>query len=454
MRRAYLLMFCCVIVPIVFGHGHFTSSYAPSCDVDRAEIDRIIKNTTETLEQNGYVVKEGQFKVFQSDSFGANPSNPYVTYFYPGVVESRLPIFSLKENAAVVFVGCTPATASYFSFRSYAFFEDRKIVFASLGDSLNNLVINTTKSNGNNLRASGGQLTAVVTTADGRTFEALGDALASSGLSKESVNLDAIPSDTLQMSKIKFIMLHRASVWESSKERDAYFAQSRRVLFVEAPKRVPTRPIPTLPLRKQGTGISELSIKGLRNDFDQLRNAVIERMKSLGYALQAETIPYDLGLDGATCIREGTNCKGDNHDTHYLAYKGGKFEDSNTVTALVGSNSVVTKKCTYTNIGLYKIRRFPVLNVTKLTATSVSVDNRAFLGSAAEYGVESDLVFAHMINRTCSDGNGHCTAVSSSEIPGDSEWALAYRTYLEPATATAPKLDELLLPRILKFVKD
>ena len=106
-----------------------------------------------------------------------------MTYYHPGLIDSRYPIFSMKENSAVIFVGCTPSSTSYFSWRSYAFFSRRQLVFASLGDSLNNLVINTTSDDGN----TGGQLTSVITTADATMYQELTSVLSDNGVTHQSL---------------------------------------------------------------------------------------------------------------------------------------------------------------------------------------------------------------------------------------------------------------------------
>lgn len=426
--------------------GVVNSHVTPSCDANLDEIKKILTNTADTLRGDGYSVTEGSFKVFASDLFGANPGNPYVTYFHPGAVASRLPLFSLTETSGVVFAGCTPKSAAYFSWRSYAFTSEHRIVFASLGDSLNNIVINTTGSAATT--GSGGRLTAVITTADAGTYATVGKALRGAGLDADAVNLDAIPSDLLDMNRVEFIMLHRASVWNSSAEKSAYFAQERPILFIDAPKNATKNPLPTLPLRPSGTGVCESSMPGVKEGLEAIRSGVERKMNQFGYELMNESTLHDLGLDGFACLRAGTDCKGDNHDTHYLTYQDDSFTEDDAYV-IVGTNSVETGKCTYTNLGLYRVSHGVVINRTKVKSTNITADDRKFIGSAAFYGAATNSVFAYLLNRTCS--TEFCTSVDEKNVPRGSSWALAYRTYLEPPTATAPKLSELSLPKVLKF---
>merc|ERR1711871_431003 len=150
---------------IVASHGQL-----PTCDYSPTQVDALNDAVVAKLRKNKFTVVEGQMKIFNSSSFGANPGNPYVCYFHPGYVGSRLPVFKLSPQTAVLFLGCTPKTTTYFSWRSYAYSSGVHLTFASLGDSLNHLVINTTGSSSsghrNSTAAVGGRLTAVVTTAD------------------------------------------------------------------------------------------------------------------------------------------------------------------------------------------------------------------------------------------------------------------------------------------------
>ncbi len=95
--------------------------------------------------------------------FHGNPSSPYGTYSFA----DKLPFWHLDETDAVVFFGCTPPPVKYFSLRSYAIgtFHDLlpTFLFASLGDSTNQLVINTTAGP---TEEPFGKTTVVTTTAD------------------------------------------------------------------------------------------------------------------------------------------------------------------------------------------------------------------------------------------------------------------------------------------------
>lgn len=412
----------------------------PSCDFSPEQIEKWAVSTISSLKSKGYKVVEGGFRVYNSTGFGANPGNPYVTYFHPGLVRGKEPIFKLSEKDAVLFLGCTPSSAAYYSWRSYAFFEDFKLLFASLGDSLNNLVINATASEKNK-----GRTAAVVTTADKGTYQEISGALARAGFSKSAHNLDAIPSSLIDMGRTQFLMLHRASVWGSESERQAYFAQNRKVYFITPPDDAVAAPFPVLPLRTPGNGKLEADVPEVKANLGMLKQNVIASMKQKGYKLTNESQVWDLHLDGFECLKEKSNCLGDNRDTHYLVYKDDNFVRSD-VYVIMGANSVKTSKCTYTNIGIYKTG-----GIRRQTSTTLTLDDRQMLGSAKEFNVDTDFVFTYSLQAKCN-GSKFCLEVGE-QIPADQSWAFAYRTYLEPATGTGPKLSELVLPTVLKFSK-
>lgn len=61
-----------------------------------------------------------------------------------------------------------------------------------------------------------------------------------------------------------------------------------------------------------------------------------------------------------------------------------------------------------------------------------------------------DNVFQYEIGRNCRR-NKYCMQLSTAQLPTANAWALIYRTYLEPATKTAPKLSEIYSPTVLQF---
>lgn len=425
-----------------------------ACDTTVAYRAASVNTTLSALRAKGYDVAEGKFEVFNSTGFGANPSNPYVTYKFGLHKLGDLPVFKFDPRAALLFVGCTPSGVRYFSWRSYLMTEGASLVFASLGDSLNNLVIKTT-GNG----TAFGRTAAVVTTGDSGTLKDVNDALTLAGLG-DVVNLDAYDPTIIPEGLIssRFIMLHRASVWSNADEKKAYFAQERSVYMVTPPKSTAALPLPPVPVRHRGSGTREQDLipnfeaalaaltEGVRRYFT---NATSGPGNGTVRHLLNTSITVNRALYGLDCIKSKSDCLGDNHDTNYIHSDRAPLASTDAYV-FVGTNCVRNTKCTYSNIGIYK---------GALTTTPLAVNYRKMDGSAAYYAPSldpavADQLFAYAIMRSCPEGNPFCLEIGTDIVKSPShggDWFAIYRTYLEPSTRTGPLVTELVLPQLMHF---
>ena len=152
-------------------------------------------------------------------------------------------------------------------------------------------------------------------------------------------------------------------------------------------------------------------------------------------------------LYGLDCVKEKTNCLGDNHDTNYIHSSRVPLASTDAFV-FIGTNCVRNNKCTYSNIGFYK---------GHLTSTPLSVDYRKMIGSAAYYAPSldpavADRLFAYAVMRECPKGNPFCIEIGTDVVkPKTGDWFAIYRTYLEPATKTGPLVTELVLPQLMHF---
>lgn len=324
------------------------------------------------------------------------------------------------------------------------------LVFASLGDSLNNLVINTTSADPKDVFQ---KTTAVLTTADATTYSDIRGALRRAKFDTSAINLDDVPANRLNFALDTFIMLHRTSIWASNEDREAYYAQpARSVYFIKAPNNQTADALPPVPIRARGTGKSEEMIEGLPAALKQLNQAVRRKVSvNRTFISSANTTNYP--LDGFFCLEENTNCLGDNHDTNYIRSPNYPMAEED-LYAVTGVNHVATSKCTYVNLGIYKLNT----GRKSLTSSKLSVDDRKFVGSARLFTPESklaDKLFVVFLARNCSlnpvIAHAPCLSVGIDIIPANAEWEFVYRTYLEPSTRTGPLVDELILPQVMHF---
>ncbi|HEY0252682.1 MAG TPA: hypothetical protein VGC41_14200, partial [Kofleriaceae bacterium] len=134
------------------------SSSAPGPDAAPPPLDFATAFST-----SGFTAGAGTFEFLdltqccESSCAGNNPSSPYGTLFVPAGPDETTPNpharpdglsdgFRLRADEAVVFVGTTPPDAKYFGFTPYLNDDGnggRRVVAASIAETLNDLVIGT-----------------------------------------------------------------------------------------------------------------------------------------------------------------------------------------------------------------------------------------------------------------------------------------------------------------------
>lgn len=428
----------------------------PTCDYSNEELYSMNENVKTNLLERGFTVREGRFHIGDFSGFASNPGTPYFPYFL-NEQQKFSTAFKMNATSAVLFLGCTPSSAKYFSWRSYAFNAKYKTVFASLGDSTNNLVINTTSSV---LEDSSGKLTAVVTTADGTTLSTITTVLEEAGAPSGIVNVDAIPSTRVNLiadPSLNFMMLHRANIWTDKRKEIEYAAQVRRIFLIHPPSHQEFDPLPEVPLRVPGNGKNEIDQPGVQQDLNMLHDTIVTSIESASYRLVSNITMFERKKDGFECIENRQNCKGDNRDARYIDYRSYNGFKKKDLYVIVGTNSAATGKCVYTSFGLYQLN--PVTDSSdQLIATNITIDDSQIKHSASAFGIDNDKLIAYVISRNCNKIPRHmreyCLKVGYDpvkEIPSKTAWALGYRAYLDPETKTGPLSSELVLPQILKF---
>ena len=184
-----------------------------ACDVDAThQYDVVLAELT----NKNYTYSAAVMRVKDIQSFGANSGNPYLVYDEMPEQKTLLgvPYWEMRPADAVLFIGCTPPAAKYFSWRSYLFRGGGdRLVFASMGDSSNNLVVHTQGSSAADARF------ALVTTGDATTYADVSSALDIAGLGS-ATNLDQVELTLFDGESAYYTMLHRASVWDNSTARE------------------------------------------------------------------------------------------------------------------------------------------------------------------------------------------------------------------------------------------
>jgi len=213
--------------------GYAADTHADKKDTGSISPRKIAAFRT-ALEEDGFVVKEGSFGMVDVVSLccsgvlpsclGNNGSFPYLMYTIPPgeeqtVGKSNPWTFQLRPDEAIVFIGRTPPPVSYFSYRSYlmtrysASEQTRKKIFASLGDTLNDLSI---KTKGMRVGDPFDQDMIIVTTADMGIEQRIHKAARRSALPSDIINTDVIPSPAVKLGfnsdSDEFAFLHRIAL--------------------------------------------------------------------------------------------------------------------------------------------------------------------------------------------------------------------------------------------------
>lgn len=388
-----------------------------------------------------------------------------------------------------------------------------QLLFASLGDSLNHLVLNTTASP---KAPVFGATTAVLSTADAESFAQVQAALEAASFPVSAVNLDLLPSDFINLGHgildAYLTMLHRASVFDDPRDAEEYYATSHSVYILTPPDGAAS-PLPRPSLRTSGSGKSERDIPGVVGGVELLNQTVVVAVERGGLGLSSSVSLQNFMVDAKTgqelhgldCITKNVMCEGDNYDTQYLsasracmfhshahnarittqkpakrtdscathlpAHPGGHLSPLVSLTlplgpddvwVILGTEHTKTGKCSYTNFGLY-YSDTPGTSHTLPKSTNLTVSDHKLLGSAASFAPTLDppvapLLFAYAIARNCSSiarfgfNSKYCLEVDSDPaIPPDAGLAIAVRSYLDPVTATRPAISEMILPTVLFF---
>jgi hypothetical protein len=390
--------------------------------------------------------------------FGNNPSSPYGELFVPRGpgqttanpgerADGTSPIWRIREDEAIVFVGPTPPRAVYYGFTPYLFDRQsgptRDTIFASLSDTLNLDVIHTAGGEG----APFAKETAIVITANATTRATVHAALATAGVAEGEVNDLAVPEAVVHLgldtASDTLTVLLRVALFDSEAEKADYLAAPGGAVFRVTPRvALAAAPLSVPADRPRGTGTDE----GARSaDVKALHDAIVAAYPSLG---RAEIAGAVLAVDPAQCIASGRGCNGDNRDALYstMTPTPFRFMDSDQLV-VYGVDHHASGKAAYSNVSVYDLANLYGV---------ASIDSRSWPGTADDYlpgDTRAKGLFAWTVARHCPAGAMHCTEIPDGcpGVPIDHPAMIASRAYLEPSTHTGPLSSELIIDRAVLF---
>ena len=458
----------------------------------------------QALEKDGFTVQKGGLgfldliKLYNSgvlpSAYGNNPATKYLSYFVPPAPGYKVPeqfskiaraiglrsnlssFWNLNPDEAVIFVGRTPPECRYFSYDHYivdrTYGNETRWVFANLGDTVNNLVINT-EGTPNGLAGNPfNQTTVIVVTADRGIDQRIRAAALSAGYSGDIFNTQVLPSAMLNMglenNSDTFAVLIRPALFNDKQAGDNYINNTPATVFRITPNQsTKLDPYSYPELRVRGTGRTEFD---LTNDLEQLREAILKKYSGLNATELPVSIAFPVGIDA---IQRGIDALIPDNDACYL-WTGNQTissptppfpnlsqyydflrhpaitlgNDTNEFIIVYGVNHAATGKATYENFGVYGADVWNGIG---------AIYDAEFNGTAVEYlpdNPNAKYLYVYKIARNCN-GDTHCFKVPYGPggygIQPNQPVFVLWRDYLEKATKTGPSYSEIVYDRALKF---
>lgn len=473
-QRRWLVIVGTVVIVGLFVPFVFTQQGSPD---GTGDVDAF----TAALGLDGFTVQEGTMGVIPlidlynmgvlPSCYGNNPSTPYVVCFVPpppgqaAVAESpqdadtldgkTLIQYRLRPDEAIVMIGRTPPSCSYFSYRSYMYDRfsaikgGRERIFASLGDTLNLLTIKTSGTPDGQVGDPFDQTTVIVVTADRGVDQQVRAAAEAAGFSPSIINTDVVPSALVTMgldaNASKFLILLRLAFFKDRQAGQAFMSHPPMRVFRLTPTEATVLdPYDTPDLRVRGTGdTTEFDLLGA---LEELRQALLAKH---GSANATELTTSVWLYEGFDAIQRGVDVIGENRDTTYLRSENFTLaDDPDDFLIVYGINHEATGKVIYSNFGVYGAE-----GVNGVGAVS----NAEFAGTAEAYlpgNPMAKYLYVWKVSRCC-DRESNCLTVpwgvKAYGVDLDKAGFVVFRAYVEPETKVGPSWSEIVYDRVIKF---
>lgn len=459
----------------------------------------------QALEQDGFTVQEGELGYFDligllekgvlPSAYGNNPTTKYVAYFVPapagsevdervsrlttglGMSGNTTPIWKLRPDEAVVFVGRTPPECRYFSYDHYIMHRtvgnERTWIFSNIADTVNNLVIKTEGTPDGQPGNPFNQTTVIIVTADRGIDQRIRAAAQSAGYSDNITNTQVLPSSMLNMGlendSDTFATFVRPALFDNMQAGEDYINNTPATVFRITPNNnTELDPYDYPELRVRGTGQTEFE---LIDDLEELRIAILDEYNESN----ATELPTSQAVPvGSDAIQRGINGVGPNNDACYLwtanqtassptppFFNTSEYypflrdpaitlgNDTNEFIIVYGVNHVATGKATYSNFAIYGA---DVWNGVR------AITDEDFNGSAEEYlpgNPNAKYLYVYKLTRNCSENGQYCYEVPYGMGVHGIELSqpifIGWRAYLENSTKTGPAYSEIVYDRAIKF---
>jgi len=372
-------------------------------------------------------------------------------YNTPGLIQG----WQINPDEALVIVTKTPPECTYFSYCGFIFYkyyekdQQRKWVWTSYNDPLNNLTIKTSGTPNGAKGNPFNQDTIIIITADKGTDQRIRSAAVAAGYSESIINTYVIPSSMVKLGigpeYDTMVFGQRMALFADEEAGQQYVNAITAAIRVIPNSKGNLDPFPAPELRVRGTGMTEID---LQPALDELRQAILAKYSNLS----ANELETSLWLpESYEAVQTETYVAGESRDTVYLRSDTLTLGDDPDEFAVVyGVNHAATGKATYTNCNFYGEAGWN--GVT-------GIYNTEYVGSAEEYLPGNPLakyLYVCKFARNC-DSEKTCVAVPTGPkahgVGLDEPAFIGFRAYMEPATKVGPCYTELLYDRVIEFNK-
>ena len=370
-------------------------------------------------------------------------------YGTPGLMQG----WQLNPDEAIVLVAKTPPECAYFSYCGFIFYKyyeqekQRKWVWTSFNDPLNNLTIKTSGTPNGAKGNPFNQDTIIIVTADKGTEQRIRSAAASAGYSADIINTYVIPSSMVKMGTgpefDTIVFGHRMALFADEKAGQEYVNAVSAAIRVTPKSPVKLDPFPAPELRVRGTGKTEVDLQPALED---LRQAILAKHSNVS----AKELETSVWLpESYDAVQRGLYVAGESRDTIYL--RSDTFtlgDDTNEFIIVYGVNHAASGKATYANCSFYGEAGWN--GVAGIYSTE-------YTGGAEQYLPGNPLakyLYVCKFARSC-DSEKTCVAVPTGPkahgVGLDEPAFIGFRAYMEPSTKVGPCYTELLYDRVIKF---
>jgi len=454
----------------------------PGRDYDAPPIggEEDVARFVEALSAQGFNVQESQEQLgeglvrlevtrtccavgWQWSCYCNNAGAPYKVLIVPPSPDQKYPSYTnfeflLAANEALIIVGQTPPPMSYFSYQPFVLdrWSDKQQAlispFGTVGDTVNNLTINTSGPPGDPYDKDA----IVVLTSDRAVDARVTSAAIAAGYPAGILNTLVMPTALTRLGfqehADQFNLMQRLYRPEPGYEQamEDYMDKAQVVLRVALPNAKPD-PYPVGKLRVRGTGETELD---LMPAVDDLRKAILKQYARLAH----EELTTEVWLtDGSDGLQREVPEAGPARDTAYL-WTAQKFTlGPNDFVMVYGANHEATGKATYSNAGVY-VNKDPA--GVELLLGIVGQQSAQFKGTANDWlkgkpgAHNADKLYAWKFARDCK-GDTHCTKVTSDcarvNLDLENNLWIGWRAYVEPSTKVGPAYTEIVYDQAIVF---